>query len=72
MTEMTHKWEPITQGMLELFELEGSGECLLLSTKGYKYIDTYEWQAGLRPHGFTLDDGRWDFADRFTAIMRNI
>lgn len=72
MTEMTHEWEPITQRMLELFESDGSGDCLLLSDSGYKSVARYEWRQGRLTHGFIDDDDRWYPASSFTSIMRNI
>ena len=64
-------WQPITKKLLDQFELEGSGECLLVSESGYKSVAKYEWLQGRNPHGFIDTDDRWYPASDFTKIMIN-
>lgn len=63
-------WQPLTGKMLEQFEEDGSGVCLLKDTAGYKSIGEYEWQQGRYPHGFIVND-RWVDARCIIEVMIN-
>ena len=52
------KLHPLTDTLLENFELTDQGQVLLIDYYGQKYIGEYEWQQGKYPHGFVMGDDR--------------
>jgi hypothetical protein len=47
---------PLTEELLENFELADQGQVLLVDYYGGKYIGEYEWRQGKYPHGFAVGD----------------
>lgn len=58
MTLKISKLHPLTDTLLENFELTDQGQVLLIDFYGNKYIGEYEWQQGKYPHGFDIGDDR--------------
>ena len=50
------KLHPLTDTLLENFELTDQGQVLLIDYYGIKYIGEYEWRQGRHPHGFAVGD----------------
>jgi hypothetical protein len=50
------KLHPLTDTLLENFELTDQGQVLLVDYYGQKYVGEYEWRQGRHPHGFAVGD----------------
>ena len=53
-------WQPLTGELLQQFELEGSGECLLKDTEGELHLGYYDWNQGKYNHYFIANDALID------------
>lgn len=61
------KLHPLTDTLLENFELTDQGQVILVDYYGSKFIGEYEWRQGRNPHGFEAGS-EWFSASEFEYV----